>query len=252
MDFETNHLYFNGSHYDAQHQLTAGDIPFWTAQAKKYSGSLLELGCGTGRLAIPLTQSGITVTGIDFSDSMLTQAQRNAASEGLSIKLVKADMRDFNLGERFNLIILPVNTLCHMLSIQDFGNMLNSVKKHAHAGTCFIIDIFNPQLTTLLRNPDEEFEFAEYPHPNGQGSVIVTATGSYNRSTQISTLSLRYQMDGDSIQDELKMRIYLPQELEGLLCFNGFTIEAKYGDYDQSPFQSDSPRQIIVARLGGA
>lgn len=251
MNSEANHLYFNGEHYDARHQ-SSTDLPFWLAQAKRYPGPLLELGCGTGRLAIPLAREGIPVTGIDFSDSMLSRARQNVQSEDLDTNFIQADIRDFALAAQFDLVILPINTLCHILNIEDVGRMLACIRQHTKPDARFIIDYFNPRLSALLRKPEEEFTFAEYPHPEGRGNITVTATATYDRSTQINTFHLKYNVDGNIVADELRMRIYFPQELDGLLHFNGFSIEAKYGDYDESPFKGDSPRQLVVAKKGSS
>src|SRR2546422_852191 len=99
MDPAIDTIYQSGSHYDRL--FDTGVPPFWLEQARRYGGPVLELGCGTGRLAIPLAQAGGAVTGIDRAPSMLSEARRKAEAAGVSVAWHEADMRAFDLGTRF-------------------------------------------------------------------------------------------------------------------------------------------------------
>ena len=99
----------DGRHYDALK--TQNDVAFYLAQAQATAGSVLEIGCGTGRVTIPLAAAGVDITGLDVSASMLEEAKRKADSQGLRIDWVAADGRSFDLGRRFSLIMMPFNTL---------------------------------------------------------------------------------------------------------------------------------------------
>src|SRR5437762_12653200 len=92
-------IYQRGTHYDCL--FDTGVPPFWLEQAQRYGGPILELGCGTGRLAIPLAEAGFAVTGIDRAPAMLAEARRKAAATRVSVSWHEADMRAFKLGERF-------------------------------------------------------------------------------------------------------------------------------------------------------
>ena len=99
----------DGRHYDALK--AQNDIPFYLAQAQVASGSILEIGCGTGRVTIPLASAGFDIIGLDVSSSMLEEARRKAEDQGLSISWIQADGVTFDLDRRFALIIMPFNTL---------------------------------------------------------------------------------------------------------------------------------------------
>jgi hypothetical protein len=91
---------------------------------------------------------------------------------------------------------------------------------------------------------------AEYPDPEGRGQVTITETLAYDRASQISHILWYYSIGDrqDVFVEELNMRIFFPQELDALLVCSGLTLEAKYGDYDERPFASDSPKQLPVCR----
>lgn len=252
---DIEHLYFDGRHYDQRYKNYTQDIPFWINQARKYSGPVLELACGTGRVAIPLAKEGFLVTGIDISDSMLSEARRKSSQAGIVVEWIKADIRDFKLGKRFPLIIFPFNTICHLFDLEDLEACLSCVEGHLRPNGRFIIDVFNPRLDILLRNPEERYipPYSEYPDPDGRGTIAVTESNVYDTASQINRIKLFYKFPGqaEEIIEELNMRIYFPQELDALLKYNGFEIEAKFGNYDETPFTSAAPKQLIVCHVRG-
>ncbi|HJO81545.1 MAG TPA: class I SAM-dependent methyltransferase, partial [SAR202 cluster bacterium] len=84
--------------YDAVYSYVRDDIPFYVEEALATGGPVLELGCGTGRVAIPITQAGVEVVGVDYSEAMLAVANRKARQIGVdpaAMNLVHGDMRDF-------------------------------------------------------------------------------------------------------------------------------------------------------------
>jgi len=240
-------LYFDGEQYDRR-VLFKDDIPFWLNQARKYGDPILELGCGTGRVAIPLAKAGYMVTGIDLSDSMLAKALKNAEAESVRIEWIKGDIRDFNLDKRFQLIIFPFNTICHLYTLDDLEACFSCVRKHLNSDGRFIVSLFNPRLDILMRDPSKRYPHAEYEGPDGK--VVVTESNWYDRANQINRIKLFYRFPNreEEVIEELDMRIYFPKELDALLKYNGFEIEAKYGDYDESPFAADSPLQLVVCK----
>lgn len=239
-------LFFDGEHYDRRVKFSE-DIPFWLNQAKRYGAPILELGCGTGRVAIPLAKAGFSVTGIDLSDSMLSQAQKKAKSENVEVEWIIGDIRNFDLNKKFQLIIFPLNTICHLYTLEDLEGCLLCVKKHLKPNGRFITSTFNPRLDILMRDPSKHYPHAEYEGPDGK--VVVTETNWYDRAKQINNIKLFYRYKDKEVIENLTMRIYFPQELDALLKYNGFEIEYKYGDYDESPFMSDSPWQLVVCKL---
>ena len=242
-------LYRDGRHYDGQIGGFVADIPFYLSQVEKYGTPVLELACGTGRVTIPLAENGIDITGLDVSRPMLDVAREKSTSAGLNVNWGEEDCREFKLGEKFNLIFFPINSITHLHDRESFEACFSCVREHLSAEGRFIIDLFNPRLDLLMRDPDKRYPVAEYPDPGGEGSVTVTENNVYDSVNQINRLKWYYRIGDQERIVENNMRIIFPKELDALLHYNGFDIEAKYGNYDQSLFASDSPKQITVCRL---
>ena len=244
-------IYLDGRHYDQLFTNGSEDLPFWIKQANQYGDPILELACGTGRITVTLAQAGYYVTGIDNAEGMLGEARRKSAEAGVEIEWVKADMREFNLAKAFSLIILPANTLCHLLDLGDFEACLANVRNHLAPNGRFVIDVFVPNVELLINKPDERSLFSEYDDPDGRGRITITESYVYESDTQIKRIKTYHSIPGEDaeIEGELNMRMYFPQELDALLKYNGFELECKCGGYDQTAFDIESEKQLVVCRL---
>ncbi|HEX7343980.1 MAG TPA: class I SAM-dependent methyltransferase, partial [bacterium] len=224
------------------------DLAFYLKQAKEYGDPVLELACGTGRITLPLAQKGYRVVGIDLSDSMLAVAKEKAAAQNLEVKWVRGDVREFELQQKFPLIIFPFATIGVLLKTADLEACLACVKRHLKKGGRFIFDALNPRMDILNRNPQDRFPHSQFPAPSGDGVITITESNSYNSATQVSRVTLFFKFPGQTNEtlDEISIRMYYPQELEALLKYNGFRVDAKFGNFDETPFKSTSNRQIII------
>ena len=245
--------YLDGRHYDLAYSNFTEDVDFWVGQARRHGGPILELACGTGRIAMPLAREGFEVTGIDLAESMLKQAGRNSSEEGLDVEWVKADMRYFSLGKTFPLVICPSQSISRMLTIEDLDECLSRVKEHLAPGGLFIMELYNPSMEILNRREGERSPFLEYEHPDGDGVVRVDFSSVYDRATQVQHLTLHYSLPGLEEQpiEQISIRMYFPLELEAMLNYNGFEVRAKYGDFECKAFESGDNHQILVCGVGG-
>jgi len=242
-----NDLYWDGQHYDLQNRDYVNDIPFYLRKARQYSEPVLELACGTGRITIPIAEQGIDITGLDISEPMISYAKKKAKEKNVTVGWVKADCRNFKLDRKFNLIFFPFNSIAHLHDLESIKSCFYCVKMHLKDEGRFIIDIFNPRLDILIRDSSMRYPVAEYPDPNGKGTVVITENNLYDTSTQINRIKWYYKIGSEpEVMKELNMRIFYPQEIDVLLHYNGFKIEDKFGDYDETPFTSTSPKQVIV------
>ena len=246
-----DYLYASGRRYDLMYP-DLPDLPFWLAQARQYGGPILELACGSGRLSIPLAQAGFAVTGVDVSPGMLAEAKGKAAREAIDITWVQGDIRDFDLGRQFALVIFPANALCHLLAMEDFERMAACVLRHLRPGGRFMVSVFVPSFQILQQDPAGRYPFAEYAPPEGGEQVAVWYRNVYRPDTQVNHITLfETAADGtERVVGVLDMRMYFPQELDTLLKYNGLRVERKYGDYAGQPFGPDSPQQIPVCVAG--
>jgi SAM-dependent methyltransferase len=118
--------------HDAECGAYAADLPLWSRLAAE-AGSILELGCGTGRVALHLAGRGRRVTAIDRSEELIAELRRRAASAGLELRAQAADASDFDLGERFDLIVAPMQ-LVQLLDAGERRRCLNSIAANLRSG----------------------------------------------------------------------------------------------------------------------
>ena len=242
--------YWDGRHYDLESKGHVSDIPFYLRHIQIYGDPALELGCGTGRITIPLAEAGIDIAGIDVLETMLSHARQKAESKGIKIEWAKADCRDFRLNRKFNYIFSPFNSILHLHDLESYEACFSCVKKHLTPDGKFVIEVFNPRLDVLTRDSGERVSIAEYPDPDGKGTVVITETNHYDKASQINHIKWHYDIanGAEKFVREINLRIIFPKELDALLHYNGFVIEKKYGDFDGSDFNAASPRQIVICR----
>lgn len=244
-------LYDQSWLYDLVHEKPADSeqVAFYERQISLYGSPVLELACGSGNYLVTLSNNDVEISGIDISEQMLNAAERRAESQDTETNLINADMRDFELNQKFALIFIAGNSLQHLNTHEDVAECFASVKKHLAPGGKFIVEIFNPALDLLCRNPYERYFVGEYRTENGW--VVLTENVRYDAATQLNHIDWHYknQYFGEEQTVSFMMRQFFPQEFDSLFTYNGFVIETKYGDFDESPFTSNSPKQIIVARL---
>ena len=246
-------IYEDARRYDAltQQHFGSSDLNYWKKQAAECGGSVLELACGAGRLTLPIAAQGTEIAGLDSSEPMLIVAREKAARANLPINWHLGGMADFNLGRQFSLIFLPNNSVAHLLTWQEFGRCLACVRRHLAAGGRFMLDYFNPSLTLLSRDPNQRYPAGAFDAPGGSGQISVSEQVRYDTAAQINYIRWfwRTEATGKEETSDFSMRVYFPQEIDALLALNGFAVEAKYGDYNLSPFTSASRHQLIAARL---
>jgi SAM-dependent methyltransferase len=226
--------------------------------AARCGSPVLELACGTGRVLLPLARQGYQVSGVDISPAMLEVARDKVAAEGLAdrVTLVEGDMRDFALDGRFNLAFVAVNSFMHLLTTDDQLTALACIRRHLNPGGLLLVDLFNPDLGSLLDARGQVLMDKTMTDPETGHRLVRfhTRTVDLGQQTQRVTYIVD-EVDGDGqVRRTLfpfSMRYLFRYELELLLRHAGFTVEAVYGSYDLDEFSGDSDRMIAVARNPG-
>jgi len=154
-------------YYDLIHIGIPGDVDFYVNQAFERGGEVLEIGVGTGRIAVPLALAGVDVTGLDNSAAMLTLCRHkmdiaDAFTPQTMGKwnLIQADMRDFRIRKKFPIIIMPYRAFMHLLTPADQRQCLDCVRSHLAPDGVFIMDTWLPCRASLE-------EMAVGPHSKG-------------------------------------------------------------------------------------
>lgn len=250
-------MLYDGEHYDSYHAvkktydcMQPKDKSFWIEMAKAYGDPILELGCGTGRVSVPLAKEGFSVTGIDISESMLKRARKNSST----VEWIQGDVRSFDLEKTFPLIIYPYESIHQMLNFGDLEAMLCQVRSHLTKGGKFIATFLNPSnefLLDLLLFGGKRVLDGIYPSPDGKGNIVSTMTQEYDSQEHLLTYNFFFNVPGEpeEIVEKLPVRLYFPREMEALLKYNGFAIEHWFGDYDRSPYNAESPYMIVTCEV---
>jgi SAM-dependent methyltransferase len=235
--------------FDTENSDFEPDGPFYLSLAQQVRGSVLELGCGTGRITIPLARHGINMTGLEIVPGMLARARSKAGE--LPIQWVEADVRDFHLGKQFSLICAPGFVFEHLLERPEQEAMLACVREHLADEGLFIIAVRFPHLKSIT-NTEGEQDWFSYTDESGR-EVRVSGTDYYDPVRQIGheTAYRRwYDKDDKEVtrRARLALRYFFPQEMEALLHYNGFSVLHRYGDWDSNPLTEESNRLIYLCR----
>jgi len=240
--------------YDLEHVDLTADVIFYLHFARQADGPVLELGCGSGRLLVPLAEAGGELTGVDNSPAMLALARNKL---GDRVKLVEGDMRTFELRERYALAIVSINSFMHLLTTADQLAALSNVARHLKPGGRLIIDL--PAGDELVhQDADARLTLErQFVDPATGHQILKQVVSRIDWATQCQELVHIYD---ELLADGTVKRAVVPMtlrhtfryELALLLDKAGYTLERLYGDYDLSPYESGCPRMIAVAQfLGG-
>lgn len=186
--------------------------------------TLLELGCGTGGHALPLSSLGYAVTGLDRSSSMLDIARKKAASRGVDLRLVEADIRHFSLAQEFDAAICMFAVLCYQLSNEDLASSLKTIAAHIKPDGLFIFDFWYGPAVLRLR-PETRVRVFE----SDEERLIRIAVPHLDPLNQRNDTEYRIlQTKGDKIQHEVceihSVRYFFPLEIEYFLSQAGLSL----------------------------
>ena len=236
--------------YDLQDEGYYDDYPLTEQWARSLGGPLLDLACGTGRMALRMAALGYQVTGVDITPEMIARARQKAAQQAVSIEWVVADARTFHLQKQFSFIYMLENVFQFFLTRVDQEAMLARVHEHLLPEGCFLFETRNPSPRNLfeLRRPEGE----KFTTPDG-GQLVITEQQHYDPMTQIQHYARHLTFLHPRGQQEEKtlhtaLRYVFPQEMEALLFYNGFQIRSCYGNWQQEPLTASSPSMIYVCQ----
>jgi SAM-dependent methyltransferase len=218
---------------------------FYTKLAKKH-GRTLELGCGTGRLTAALHAEGVDITGLDTSEAMLERARQKCPD----VRFVRGDMRDLDLGERYGLIFVALNSLLHLHTLDDFRRFFDGVRRHLEPGGVLAFDIFVPSFQVLGRDPNERHELARMEDPASGAEIVIEEKTDYDARTQVThtTWHVHVGEERDAHVMAFALRNLFPHELLALVDGMGFEVTARRSGFYNQPFVRHSQLQVVVAR----
>ncbi|MEX2446514.1 MAG: class I SAM-dependent methyltransferase [Dehalococcoidia bacterium] len=232
--------------YDETVRGVLGDIEFYRGLALQAGGPVVELGVGTGRVAVPIAQAGVEVIGIDIEAAMLAVAAERARAAGVEsrLHLVEGDMHSFALDAPVELVIVPHRTFLHNLSEADQRATLRACYRALRPGGRLAFNVFNPDLAVLGRSGPSRRD-APY---DADGRIA--ARVEHAAAAPVVTTWLRWREGGETRRARLTLRYVSRDEMGRLLLDAGFEVESLSGDFFGTPFGETSTEMVWVARRG--
>jgi len=222
----------------------SGDAAFYRALAEESGGPVLELGCGTGRVLMPIAALGIPCVGVDASPAML--AALRAKNPPPNLELMEARMESFDLGaRRFALVTSPFRAFLHLLDVPSQLAALANIRRHLAAGGAFAFDIFDPKLAWIMAPGENERLDATFTIDGVQTRRF--AKVRTDLATQIMAVTFRFEPAQTGGNTTVRLRWFYRYEIEHLLARAGFTDLTFYGGYDRRPWRPEG-ETVIVAR----
>lgn len=236
--------------YDLQFDTRDEDVDWTRRLAERTGGPILELACGTGRIAVPLVSDGHSVVGLDRSAAMLSRGRERAQRAGVDVRFVEGDMRDFSLDQTFALILIPFSSFLHLAPGDRFA-CLARVREHLTERGRFALDVFQPDPERIAGRDGGVIEEASFQDP-GTGERI-TRFSSGVATVDSTTFTWRFDAVGADhlvrrYERVVTLHFLYRRELELMLEAAGFELEELHGDYDGSAADERSPRLIAIAR----
>lgn len=240
------------------------DLPFWLEVVRRETPRrVLEIGCGTGRLTIPLGREGwrrgFHVTGLEAEQPMLERARRCWEDEPerarKALSLVHGDVRSLDLPGTFDLVLMPYGVAHHLLTLDDQEQAFRAVRRHMRPGGLFCVDVGAPDMQFLARATAACTDrVMDMDVGDRRGRQLRRSVASaYQPAEQLMMHHYRYESDqpgGAHLQypSDFSMHVYFPRELLLLCRLAGFTVESLSGSYDGEPFNDSSTLLIVAAR----
>jgi SAM-dependent methyltransferase len=221
--------------YDPWSRSVTEDVGFYVAESRKSGGTVVELGVGTGRIAIPIAAKGKRVIGVDSSREMLAACRRRAEAVGVAelLDLRLGDLRNPPLDEQVPLVICPFRSYLHLADDGERIEALEAARRSLVPGGRLIFDVFEPK-------PDDIAET--------HGRWLEREPGIYERAhwdeeARTLTLSVR----GPEGAATMSLAWISRDQWQELLEEAGFEVEAVYGWFNRAPYR-DGEDMIFVAR----
>lgn len=230
----------------------AGDIAFYQRLAQQTGGPVLELACGTGRIAVPLAESGLDVTGVDAADAMLAIARRKTQTHRLT--LLAQDMSALNIDRRFGCVIIAFRSFQHLLTIELQRRTLAATRRHLAPGGRLALHLFDPRLDLLIDDAPRQPLLRGTDPVTGHVFTGEMLNAQFDHLAQIRRDLWRYrEFAPDSAllaEDtrEMALRWTWRWELHHLLELCGFAVDAQYSDFTGAP-PAYGKELIVVARM---
>ena len=224
-------------------------------------GPVLELGAGTGRITIPVAETGVRVTAVDLDEGMLGKLRQKVAALPRTVQsriaVHHADMRSFALNDRYALVIIPFRAFLHNLTWDDQLAALQRAYEHLKPGGELALNVFHPSLEFMAANAGMHagvWRARSMHRLDGGGFVVSSDMTKYDTVRQRLSALIRteeFGVDGALVRThmmDLELAYLYQSDVTRLLEHAGFDLVRLSGDFKGRPFGRDSDELVVDAR----
>lgn len=258
MDYGVYSDLYDGEYADYRH-----DIAFYVKWARRCPPPALELGCGTGRIVVPMGEAGCPITGLDRCPAMLEKARQKLLKASPDVRgrvdLVQADMRDFSLDREFGLIYLPFREFMHLEREEDQLACLDCIHRHLHLDGRLILNLYNMDPIALQQPCGQDVPLyrqkgGDYVDPESGHQVYLSSASTYQSERQMlleERFYDRVDKTGKVVERRLillRQRWFFRYEMVHLLHRCQFRVENLFGGYHGQAPGGPGSEMIWIAR----
>jgi len=257
--YQVTAKYYDGA-YAAKEDLV--DLPFYLELAERSRGPILEIACGTGRVLLPIARKGIEIHGVDNSLPMLRILKNSLAGEHDNVRqkvtLHEGDMRDFRLGAKFPLVIIPFRPMQHMYTVQDQVSALTAAAAHLSDAGILAFDVFYPKFEMINTKIGEEVQEMEWISTSDRATIVrrYFKKASVDKINQIFSFTFIYRtfQAGELILEEtedFRLSYFTCPHLRALFLLAELDPVAEYGSFAKAPLDNSAQQMIFLLRKTG-
>lgn len=236
--------------YDFIHEILTQDIEFFKTELKGYE-NVLELGCGTGRILLPLIEAGFQCSGLDISKEMLAICKEKMLAQNVDTQknqLMLGNMKSFKIERKFDAVIIPFNTFLYMATYEEQLSCLQSIYTHLEENGKFILDVFNPLY--ILSNRQEGVLYHELSkfHESRQ-SLINFYSSFFYEDNYFHWNQFFEEMTSSGVTKffrKMILKAFFETELRALAQFTGFRVQNVYGSYKKDKTHRQGPNLLAI------
>jgi SAM-dependent methyltransferase len=237
--------------YDMEYASQRDDVGFYVALARRHRGPVAELGCGNGRVLLPLARSGVTVHGVDRSVEMLDDLARKLRRETVDVQLRATWQHgDFaSLTGSYGLVLWPFNALHHVPGHRALLETLQAVRARLRSDGVLALDCYLPDPTLYARDPRQRYEERIDRRPDTGQQMRSWEEGNWDAVRRVHNVFYVWEYpDGRQQRLHLALHMYSRDELLSLVTRAGFRVQWEAEDFDGRRLTATSLKWVAELR----
>ena len=235
------------------------DLPFYVDLAKQIGGPILEMGCGTGRVLLPIARMGIEIHGLDNAPTMLGILRERIQNEPEQVRskiaLHEGDMRQFRGQKKYALVTIPFRPMQHMYTLEDQVAALKTGAFHLDDNGILALDVFFPKFQLMDAGIGEEMLELEWPAKSHPGRIVrrYFKKDAVDKINQIFSATFIFRTyDNETLVSEeteaIKLSYYAYPQLKALFRLAGLESVEEYGSFSKTPLDNTAKEMIFLLR----